>query len=97
MNKTLTGLLFIGCALMTTATMANSHANHHQSNQNNHHAQAQHWKSGQYFPQHKRYAVVDHHKIRHLPQPGRDQHWYRVNQQYVLVNTHNHRIVRTHR
>lgn len=96
MNKFFTSLLFIGCTLTTTVTIAGSQHNQHHYNQQHHYTQVQRWQSGQYFPQHKNYVAIDHHRVRHLPQPGRYQRWYRINQQYVLVNTRDHRIVRVH-
>ena len=60
---------------------------------------SRHWQSGQYLPQryHDSHYAIDHRRVRHLPQPGRHQQWYRIDHQYVLINTHDHRIVRTHR
>ncbi len=54
------------------------------------------WRSGQYLPnqfQSSRYAV-NYQNFRHLPKPGRNQQWLKINGDYVLVNERNNRIIR---
>ncbi|WP_445114541.1 RcnB family protein [Acinetobacter sp. WZC-1] len=54
------------------------------------------WRSGQYLPNQftsSRY-VVNYRHYQHLPRPGRNQQWLKINGDYVLVNARNHRIIR---
>lgn len=47
------------------------------------------------FPKHlqqKRFEV--NYKQHRLPKPGRFEQWYKINQQYLLVNTRTDRVVR---
>lgn len=92
MNKTIPSLLIFCSISVASTAMAGPHS-HDESRH------ARHWQSGQYLPQryhHSNYAI-DHRKARHLPHPGRHQQWYRIDHQYVLIDTDNHRIIRTHR
>lgn len=54
------------------------------------------WRVGQSLPRqydNKRFEVSDR-KARRLPNTGRFQQWYKVNNDYVLVNERSNRIVR---
>lgn len=54
------------------------------------------WRSGQYMPSQfssSRYHV-NYKDYRQLPKPGKYQQWYKVNNDYVLVNERNNRIIR---
>lgn len=93
MKKMITSLLLLSSIFTATTTMARSHDNHHSYNQ---HGQS-YGHSERYLPRHHHYVAVDHRKIRHLPQPGRYQRWYRANQQYLLVDMRDHRIIKTYR
>ena len=98
----------IPCSLIVCSFFGTAHAiagSHHDvrgdanyAHQQSSHARARDWQSGQYLPPryHARQHAVDHRSVRHLPHPGRHQQWYRVDHQYVLINRHDHRIVRTH-
>lgn len=73
--------------------------NHWNQNNNSYQQQvnpSRHWRVGQYLPNgynSSRYEV-DHHQARKLPNTGRNQQWYKINGDYVLVNNKNNRIVR---
>ena len=72
---------------------------HWNQNQSSHHRQvnpSRQWRTGQYLPSNyhsSRYAV-DNRQARKLPNSGRNQQWYKINGDYVLVNNKNNRIVR---
>lgn len=54
------------------------------------------WKVGHALPRqftHSNYRLSSS-ESRHLPKTKRDQQWYKVNGDYVLVNERNNRIVR---
>ncbi|WP_216936652.1 MULTISPECIES: RcnB family protein [unclassified Acinetobacter] len=54
------------------------------------------WRVGQALPRqydNKRFQVSDR-EARRLPNAGRFQQWYKVNNDYVLVNERNNRIIR---
>ena len=54
------------------------------------------WRSGQVLPRqydNKRFKVSDR-EARRLPNTGRFQQWYKINNDYVLVNERSNRIVR---
>ena len=54
------------------------------------------WRSGQVLPgqyDNKRFKVSDR-EARRLPNTGRFQQWYKVNNDYVLVNERTNKIVR---
>ena len=54
------------------------------------------WRVGERFPRmfdSNRYKV-DYRDTRHLSKPSRNQSWYKVNGDYVLVNTKNEKIIR---
>lgn len=53
------------------------------------------WQAGYVMPQHYRgnsYKID--YKENNLPKPGRDQQWYKVNNDYILVNSNDNSIVR---
>ncbi len=53
------------------------------------------WKVGHQFPasyRAKTYRVYDYGSY-HLSRPARNQHWYRINGDYVLVNVISHSIL----
>lgn len=54
------------------------------------------WRVGQKLPnafESSRYKV-DYKDTRHLNKPSRNQSWYKVNGDYVLVNERNNKIIR---
>ncbi|TSH68315.1 hypothetical protein E2K73_13900 [Acinetobacter sp. RF15A] len=54
------------------------------------------WRVGQTLPRQydsKRFQISDR-EARRLPNTGRYQQWYKVNNDYVLVNERNNKIVR---
>lgn len=54
------------------------------------------WRTGQTLP--RQYSSsrfeADRNQIKRLPKAGRNQQWYKINGDYVLVNERNDRIVR---
>lgn len=53
------------------------------------------WQPGYVMPQHYRgngYKVE--YKDHHLPRPDRKQQWYKVNNDYILVDSENNNIIR---
>lgn len=53
------------------------------------------WQEGYVMPQHYRgnsYKVD--HKNNNLPKPGRNEQWYKINNDYILVNSDDNSIVR---
>lgn len=54
------------------------------------------WRTGQTLPRQfssSRFEA-DRNQIKRLPKAGRNQQWYKINGDYVLVNERNDRIVR---
>lgn len=104
MRYTIVKLLISGSIFMAGTAMAGSpqryeHHNAGQPHSHHHAAYQRHWQTGQYLPSHyhsTRYQV-DPRYVRHLPRATRHQQWYRIDQHYVLVDTRNHRVVRTYR
>lgn len=56
----------------------------------------QHWKVGQNIPKqyHGSSYKVDSSKYKKLSQAGRNQQWIKVNGDYVLMNTNNHKVLK---
>ena len=55
------------------------------------------WRSGQTLPRQynsSRYEVNNNSVLKRLPKANRNQQWYKVNGDYVLVNERNDKIVR---
>ena len=53
------------------------------------------WQAGYVMPQHYRgngYKVD--YKDNQLPKPERNQQWYKINNDYILVNSDDHSIIR---
>ena len=53
------------------------------------------WQAGYVMPQHYRgngYKVD--YKYNNLPRPGRNEQWYKINNDYILVNSDDNSIVR---
>ena len=53
------------------------------------------WQAGYVMPQHYRgnsYKVD--YKDNNLPRPGRNEQWYKINNDYILVNSDDNSIVR---
>ena len=53
------------------------------------------WQAGYVMPQHYRgnsYKVD--YKNNNLPKPGRNEQWYKINNDYILVNSDDNSIVR---
>ncbi len=53
------------------------------------------WQPGYVMPQHYRgngYKVE--YKEHNLPRPDRKQQWYKINNDYILVNSENNSIIR---
>jgi Ni/Co efflux regulator RcnB len=53
------------------------------------------WQTGYVMPQHYRsdgYKVE--YKENNLPKPARNQQWYKINNNYILLNSDNNNIVR---
>ncbi|TCM64339.1 nickel/cobalt transporter regulator [Acinetobacter calcoaceticus] len=108
MHKIITAVAFSITTLMATSAIASPNTQHGQQQRQDHHNQssahytkpvASHhaqWRSGQSFPSqyHSSRYRVDYRQYKQLPQPGRNQQWYKVNGDYVLVNTQNHKILR---
>lgn len=54
------------------------------------------WKAGQVIPsQYRKGRSVDHKKYSNLTKPAKNQQWVKVNNDYVLINTVNHKIIKT--
>ncbi len=54
------------------------------------------WKAGQVIPsQYRKGHSVDHKKYSNLTKPAKNQQWVKVNNDYVLINTVNHKIIKT--
>ena len=75
------------------------HQTHWNQNQSSRHQQinpSRQWRAGQYLPSnyHSSRYTVDKRQSRKLPNPGRNQQWYKINGDYVLCNDKNNRIVR---
>lgn len=54
------------------------------------------WRTGQRFPDvfnHSRYQA-NNSQLKRLPKAGRNQQWFNINGDYVLVNERNDRIIR---
>lgn len=52
------------------------------------------WQTGYVMPQHYRgnsYKVD--YKENNLPRPGRNQQWYKINNDYILIDSNNNNIV----
>lgn len=95
-------------ALVATSAMAapqdHSHATHtshssqthQQTVKHNAQSQQQSWKTGNAFPSQYRSAgyKIDYKQHKNLNKPTKHQQWYKVNGQYVLMNTTNHKIVK---
>ena len=53
------------------------------------------WKAGQVIPsQYRKGQSVDHKKYSKLTKPAKNQQWMKVNSDYVLINTVDHKIVK---
>lgn len=53
------------------------------------------WKAGQVIPsQYRKGQSVDHKKYSKLTKPAKNQQWVKVNSDYVLINTVDHKIVK---
>ncbi|WP_151868022.1 RcnB family protein [Acinetobacter soli] len=53
------------------------------------------WKAGQVIPsQYRKGQSVDHKKYSKLNKPAKNQQWVKVNSDYVLINTVDHKIVK---
>lgn len=53
------------------------------------------WQPGYVMPQHYRgNAYKTDYKDNHLPKPSRNQQWYKINNDYILVDSDNNNIVR---
>lgn len=53
------------------------------------------WKSGQTIPSQYRSAnPVDYKRYSKLTKPGKNQQWLKVNNDYVLLSTNTHKIVK---
>lgn len=67
----------------------NTHTQHAQSQQ-------QSWKTGNAFPSqyHSAGYKIDYKQHKNLNKPTKHQQWYKVNGQYILMNTTNHKIVK---
>jgi len=53
------------------------------------------WQAGYVMPQHYRgngYKVD--YKYNNLPRPGRNEQWYKINNDYILVNSDDNSIIR---
>lgn len=99
MKKIIIAAVLPFAALFATSAMADHHSNHqatHQSKTAQVKQSSHKWRSGQLLPSNYRSAsyAVDHRKYRQLSQPGRGQQWYKVKNDYILVNSKDHRIIR---
>ena len=53
------------------------------------------WRAGQIIPpQYRNAHTIDYKKYSKLTKPGKNQHWIKVNGDYVLMNIVNHKIVK---
>ncbi|NHC03153.1 hypothetical protein G9F31_05130 [Acinetobacter sp. 187] len=53
------------------------------------------WQTGYVMPQHYRgNSYKADFKENNLPKPSRNQQWYKINNDYILVDSHNNNIVR---
>ena len=53
------------------------------------------WQPGYVMPQHYRgNAYKADYKDSHLPKPSRNQQWYKINNDYILVDSDNNNILR---
>lgn len=53
------------------------------------------WKSGQAIPsQYRSNNSIDYKQYNKLTKPGKNQKWIKVNNDYVLVSTSTHKIVK---
>lgn len=57
------------------------------------------WQVGYILPQHYRSDAykIDHRQESYLSKPQRNQQWYRINQEDILVDTENHQIIKIER
>ncbi|MDQ9010670.1 RcnB family protein [Acinetobacter gerneri] len=107
MKKIISAIAFtVSTALAASSAMAAPNDHHYPQHQNSHqqvvkhntpHANKDQWKVGHTYPSQYRGAgyKVDHKQYKKLSRPGHNQQWYKVNGQYVLVNTQNHHIIKT--
>jgi Ni/Co efflux regulator RcnB len=53
------------------------------------------WQTGYIMPQHYRgNSYKTEYKDNNLPKPGKNQQWYKVNNDYILVDSDNNNIVK---
>lgn len=108
MNKVLTTIALSLSALIATSAMAapqhDSRFNHqppaHWNNDNRYNSHkvnpSRDWHVGQPLPRQydsSRYKI-DYRDARHLKKPKHNEAWYKVNGDYVLVNTKKNTILR---
>lgn len=57
------------------------------------------WQVGYILPQHYRSDAykIDYRQEQYLSKPQRNQKWYRINQEDILVDTENHQIIKIER
>ncbi len=52
------------------------------------------WQAGYVMPQHYRGdGYKDEYRENNLPKPGRNQQWYKINNDFILVNVDNNSII----
>ena len=73
---------------------AHKNINPHQAAQSK--VNAQHWKVGQKVPNqyHGSNYKFDQSKYKKLSQPGRNQQWIKVKNDYVLMDTNTHKVLK---
>lgn len=99
MKKIIIAALLPCSVFFANAAMADHQPDHHQTHKNNSAAlkhSSNQWRSGQVFPNNYRSSsyAVDYRKYRQLSKPSRGQQWYKVKNDYVLVNAKDYRILR---
>lgn len=97
MRKLATAIILATSGIIATSAMAAPHDNHDRSPQKVvHQDKKQNWRPGQAVPKQYNSAryKVDHRDHKRLHKPGPGQHWIKANGHYVLINDHNHKIIK---
>lgn len=91
MKKLVSSIVIVMSGLVATATMAAPHEQHHNqsaNSQKNNAKKANKWRVGQSMDKQYRQSryAVDYRSHKNLSKPGKNQKWYKVDGEYVLVN-----------
>ena len=94
-------ILSVSASIMASSAIASpqTHHNHpvvHKAQAHKSIIKASHdWKSGQVISsKYRKGYLVDYKKYSRLTKPAKNQQWVKVNNDYVLINTVNHKIVK---